>query len=80
MDDVESEVAGPRDPTDRIQVRVVVHERARLVEDPRDLLDSLVEEPERRRIGQHQASGLGADLPAQIVEIDVPSRIGLDSD
>ena len=78
MDDVEAHVAGPRDPADRVQVRaVVVHERAGAVEDRGDLLDVLVEEPERRGVGQHQAGGVLVDLAAQVLDVDVPARVGL---
>jgi hypothetical protein len=46
VDDVEAHVAGARDPDHRVQVRaVVVEERAGVVEDLRDLLDALVEQP-----------------------------------
>src|SRR3712207_8645406 len=49
--------SGPRDAAHGVQVRaVVVHERAGFVEHSRDLLDVLVEEPERRRIREHQRS------------------------
>ena len=79
VDDVEAHVAGPRDPADRVQVgAVVVEERARVVEDPRDLDDPLVEQPERRRVGQHQPGGALVDLRAQVVEVEVAARVGLD--
>ena len=66
-------------PDDRVQVRaVVVEERARVVEDPRDLLDALVEEPERRRVREHEAGGALVHLPAQVVEVEVAARVGLD--
>jgi hypothetical protein len=79
VDDVEAHVAGPRDPADRVQVRaVVVHQRARTVEDRGDLLDVLVEQPERRWVGQHQPRGVLVDLAAQVLDVDVPARVGLD--
>ena len=79
--DVEAEVAGPGDAADRVQVRaVVVHQRAGLVKDPRDLLDSLVEETEGGRVGQHQTRCLRPDLAAQLLEVDVPARVGADAD
>ena len=72
MDDVEAHVARPREPDDRVEVRaVVVEERAALVEDRRDLLDALVEEPERRRVRQHQARRTVVDLCAEVVEVEV---------
>ena len=66
--DVEAHVAGPGDPHDGVQVRaVVVERRAGVVDDARDLLDVRVEEPERVRVGEHQAGdavvGLGAAGP-----------------
>ena len=68
VNDVEAEIAWSRDAADRVQVRaVVVHEGAGLVEDAGDLLDPLVEQTERGRIGQHQPGGLGADLSAEVV-------------
>ncbi len=65
VDDVEAHVAGPHDPADRVQVgAVVVHERARAVEDALDLLDPLVEESERRRVREHQRRRLAVHLAA----------------
>ncbi len=79
MDDVEAHVARSRDPADGVQVRaVVVHEGADAVEDALDLLDVLVEEPERRGVRQHQPGRLLVDLRAQVLDVDVPACIGLD--
>ena len=79
VDDVEAHVAGTRDPDDRVQVRaVVVEERAGVVEDPRDLLDALVEEAERRRVREHEPGRALVHLAAEVVEVEVPARIGLD--
>jgi hypothetical protein len=50
------------------------------VEDPRDLLDVLIEEAERGRVREHQAGRLLADLRPEIVQIDVPARVGVDLD
>ena len=81
VDDVEAHVAGPRDPADGVEVRaVVVHERADTVEDPRDLLDALVEEPERRRVREHEPRGRLVDLRAEVLDVEVPARVGLDVD
>jgi hypothetical protein len=58
VDDVEAHVPGPRDPAHGVQVRaVVVQKRSGFVEDLRDLLDVLVEEPECGRIRQHEPGG-----------------------
>ena len=79
VDDVEAHVAGPRDPADRVEIRaVVVHERADAVEDPGDLLDVLVEEPQRRRVRQHEPRGVLVDLSAQVLDVDVAPGVGLD--
>ena len=79
MDDVEAHVAGARDPDDRVEVRaVVVEERAGVVEDPRDLLDPLVEEAERRGVREHQAGRPLVHLGAQVLEVEVAARVGLD--
>ena len=76
--DVEAEVAGPGDAADGVQVRaVVVHQRARVVEDRGDLLDVLVEEAERRRVREHQARGGLVDLRAEILDVDVPAPVRL---
>ena len=78
MHDVEAHVAGARDAAHRVEVRaVVVHERACVVEDLRDLFDVLVEEPERRRVREHQRGGVLVDLRAQVVDVDVAARVGL---
>ena len=79
VDDVEAHVARARDAADGVQVRaVVVHERADRVEDARDLLDVLVEQAERRRVRDHQPRGVLVDLAAQVLDVDVPARVGLD--
>ena len=72
MDDVEAHVAGAGAADDGVEVGpVVVEERAALVEDPRDLLDPLVEQPERRRVREHQARRAVVDLRPQVVEVEV---------
>ena len=72
MNDVEPHVARARAPDDRVEVRpVVVEERAALVEDPRDVLDPLVEQPERRRVREHQARRAVVDLRAEVVQVEV---------
>ncbi len=77
--DVEAHVAGPGDPADGVQVRaVVVHERAHPVEDRGDLLDVLVEEPERRGVRQHQPGRVLVDHLAQVLDVDVAARVGGD--
>ena len=79
VDDVEAHVARPRPADDRVQVRaVVVQERARVVEDRRDLLDALVEEPERRRVREHEPGCPLVHLPAQVVEVEVAALVRLD--
>ena len=71
VDDVEAHVAGPRDAHDRVQVRAVVVEgRADVVDDLRDLLDVAVEQPERVRVGEHQAGDVVVGGRAQLVEVD----------
>jgi hypothetical protein len=78
VDDVEPHVARTRDPADGVQVRtVVVHERARAVEDRGDLLDVLVEEPERGRVREHEARRVLVDLRAEVLDVDVAARVGL---
>ena len=80
VDDVEAHVAGPRDPDDGVQVRaVVVEERAGVVEDLRDVLDPLVEEPERRGVRQHEPGRPLVHLPAEVLEVEVPARVRLDA-
>ena len=44
----------------------------------RDLLDVLVEEPERRRVREHQRRRSAVDLGAQVLDVDVAARVGLD--
>ena len=79
MDDVEAHVARARDPDDSVQVRaVVVEERAGLVEDPRDVLDALVEEAERRGVREHETGRPLVHLPAEVVEVEVAARVGAD--
>ncbi len=66
-------------PDDGVEVRaVVVEERAGVVEDPRDLLDALVEEAERRRVREHEPRRPLVHLAAQVVEVEVAARVRLD--
>ena len=48
------------------------------MEDPRDLLDPLVEETERRGVREHEPGCPLVHLPAQVVEVEVPARVRLD--
>ena len=78
VDDVEAHVARARDAADRVEVRaVVVHEGAGAVEDPLQLLDVLVEEPERRRVREHERRRVLVHLPAQVFDVDVAARVRL---
>ena len=77
MDDVEAHVARPRIAHDRVQVGAVVVERpADAVDDRGDLGDVLVEEPERVRVGQHQAGDLVVGLRPQVVEVHPAALVG----
>ena len=77
MDDVEAHVARPRIAHDRVQVGAVVVERAAdAVDDRGDLGDVLVEEPERVRVGQHQAGDLVVGLRPQVVEVHPAALVG----
>ena len=81
MHDVEAHVAGPADAHDRVEVgAVVVQRRADVVDDPRDLLDAVLEQPERRGVGEHQAGDVVVGLGPQVVEVDVALRVGPDLD
>ena len=76
MHDVEAHVAGAGDAAHGVQVRaVVVHERTGAVEDLLDLLDVLVEEPERRRVREHERGRVLVDLAAEVLDVDVPARV-----
>ena len=48
------------------------------MEDPCNLLDVLVEEPERRRVRQHQPGSPFVHDLSEVRHVDVPPRIGLD--
>jgi hypothetical protein len=49
------------------------------VEDVGDVGDPLLEEPERGRVREHEAGRLRPHLAAQVVDVDVPARVGLDA-
>ena len=74
VDDVEAHVARARVAHHRVEVGAVVVERPpRRVDQAGDLGDVLVEEPERVRVGQHQAGdliGVLVDLRPQVVHLD----------
>jgi hypothetical protein len=79
--DVEAHVAGPRDAHHRVEVRaVVVERRADACDDLGDLLDVRVEEPERVRVGEHQAGDVVVGLRAQVVDVDAAVGVRADLD
>ena len=81
VDDVEAHVAGPGVAHHRVQVRaVVVERRAHVVDDVRDLLDRGVEQPERVRVGQHQAGDVVAGLRLEVVDVDAALVVRPDLD
>ena len=81
MHDVEAHVARPRDAHHRVQVgAVVVEGAAHVVNHCGDLLDALVEEAERVRVGQHQARDVLVGLGAQVVDVDAAALVGGDLD
>ncbi len=49
------------------------------MEDPRDLLDPFVEQAERGRVREHEPRRALVDLPAEVLEVEIPTRIGLDA-
>ncbi len=74
--DVEAHVARAADAHDRVQVgAVVVEGGARVVDDARDLLDVRVEEPERVRVGEHEAGDAVVGLAAQVLQVH-PAVLG----
>ena len=81
VDDVEAHVARARAAHDGVEVRpVVVERRADAVDDLRDLLDVLVEQPERVRVREHQARDVVAGLRAQVVDVDAAALVRADLD
>ena len=82
VDDVEAHVARARAPHHRVEVRaVVVERRARVVDERGDLLDVRVEQPERVRVGEHQAGDVVARLGACRSSTSTPPRaFGADLD
>ena len=75
--DVEAHVARPRDAHHRVEVgAVVIQRRAHPVHDRRDLLDVLIEQPERVGVGEHQAGHVGVRLGAQVVDVHAPRGVG----
>ena len=63
----------------RVEVgAVVVERRADVVDDVRDLLDVLVEQSERVRVGEHQAGDVVARLGLEVLEVDAAARVGAD--
>ena len=78
---VEAHVARTGYAADRVQIgAVVVEQRAGVVEDRSHLLDPLLEQAERRGVGQHQAGGGRPHLAPQVVHIDVAASVNIDFD
>ena len=81
MDDVEAHVARPRAAHDGVEVRpVVVERRAHPVHELRDLLDVRVEDPERVRVGEHQAGDVLVEVGLQVVHVDAALVVRADLD
>ena len=81
VDDVEAHVPWPGAAHDRVQIgAVVVEGAAGVVHDRGDLLDVLVEQAERVRVGEHQAGGVVAGLRAQIVDVDPAALVRFELD
>ena len=78
MHHVNAEVSRPRDAGKRVHVGAVhVQQRAFGVENLCDFGDALLENAERRRIGDHQRGDVGRDEVAQLVDVDLAVRFGL---
>src|SRR5699024_5973645 len=76
VDDIETHVAGPYLAENSIQIgAVVVQQTAGSVHDLRDFLDVLLEHPQRRRVGEHDAGSLRADGGSQRPNVDIAIRI-----
>src|SRR6266404_5272172 len=79
MHHVNAEISRPRDAGKGVHVGAIhVQKRAFSVENLRDFWDALLENAERRRIGDHQRGNVGRDKFAQLVDIDLAVRFGLD--
>ena len=76
---VHAEVAGAHLAHQRIHVRAVhVKQRALGVQNVGDFVNLMLEDAQRRRIGEHQRRGLFVHLPRESFEIDAAVGIRLD--
>ena len=73
---VEAEIAGARDPEERVHVRAVaVHEPADVVYRGADLAHALFEEADGVRVREHEACDVRSERRLQRVEVDVPACV-----
>ena len=78
VDAVEAEIAGTRDAEKRVHVgAIAVHERAGGMHRVADLTHALLEETERVRVREHEASDVGSERALERLEVDVPARVAL---
>ncbi len=79
VDHVEAHVARPHLAQNGVEIRaVVVQQTARIADDVVDLDDVALEHAQRRRIRQHDARRLLADLGLERFDIDIAVRAGRD--
>ena len=78
VDDVEPHVARPHQAEQRVQVGAVhVEERARVVDDLRDLDNLFLEEPERVGVGEHQRGAVVVDQFREVAHVDQALGVGM---
>ncbi len=76
---VDSQVAWPRHASERVHVRAVHIQQCSFgVQNLGDLRDTLLEDSQRRRIGDHQRRDISGHQFAQFFDVDLPVGFGLD--
>ncbi len=79
MHHVDAKIARTRHARERVHVRAVhIKQRALGVQDFRDLRNPLLENSQRRWIGDHQRGDVVSHQVAQLININLPVRLGLD--
>ena len=79
--DVKAHVTWPRPPDQCIHVRAIAVDQPTCLMDQRaDLSDVVLEQPQRVRVGQHQACHVTGQQRLEVLDVHTATRIGLDGD
>ena len=76
---IDSEIAGTRDPRERVHIGAIhIEQGAALVKQFGNLRDARLERSERRGVRNHQRGDIFGDQGLEMLQIHLPARVGAD--